>query len=92
LSVGIDITSHQRQCLILCMCIAEEAVRLKEKKFVSEIVAVSIGPKQSQEVLRTALAMGADRALHVVTDIRTDQALLPLAVAKILAKLADVID
>jgi electron transfer flavoprotein beta subunit len=59
----------------------EEAVRLKEKGTASEVVAVSIGPAQAQETLRTALAMGADRAIL----IQTDQDLEPLAVAKVLA-------
>lgn len=61
----------------------EEAVRLKEKGMVQEIVAVSIGPEGSAETLRTALAMGADRGVHVKTDVAVE----PLAVAKILAKL-----
>jgi len=43
----------------------EEAVRMKEKKLASEVVAVSCGPSQAQETLRTALAMGVDRAIHV---------------------------
>ena len=68
-----------------CEIAVEEAVRLKEKKVVSEITAVSIGPKASAETLRTALAMGADSALHIETDMRTDQELQPLAVAKLLA-------
>ena len=58
----------------------EEAVRLKEKGKATEIVAVSIGPQQAQETLRTALAMGADRAILV----KTDQTVEPLAVAKTL--------
>jgi electron transfer flavoprotein beta subunit len=58
----------------------EEAVRLKESGKASEVVAVSIGPAQSQETLRTALAMGADRAILV----KTDDLVEPLAVAKIL--------
>ncbi|MBP0047456.1 electron transfer flavoprotein subunit beta/FixA family protein [Marinobacterium sp. AK62] len=58
----------------------EEAVRLKEAGTASEVVVVSIGPKQSQEVLRTALAVGADRAIH----LETDDELEPLAVAKCL--------
>merc|ERR1719375_641217 len=58
----------------------EEAVRLKEKKVAKEIVAVTVGPTAAQEQLRTALAMGADRAVHVVTEEET----LPLHVAKIL--------
>jgi electron transfer flavoprotein beta subunit len=58
----------------------EEAIRLKEAGKVTEIVAVSIGPQQCQETIRTALAMGADRGIHVLTD----QVLEPLAVAKLL--------
>ena len=61
----------------------EEAVRLKEAKVADEVIAVSIGPKQSAETLRTALAMGADRGIHIQTDARTDQELTPLAVAKL---------
>ncbi len=58
----------------------EEAVRLKERGIATEIVAVSIGPQQCQETLRTALAMGADRGVLILTD----QDLEPLAVAKLL--------
>lgn len=61
----------------------EEAVRLKEQKVATEVVAVSVGPTASQEQLRTALAMGADRAVHVVTD----EEMLPLNVAKVFAAL-----
>ena len=61
----------------------EEAVRLKESKVADEVIAVTIGPKQSAETLRTALAMGADRGIHITTDARTDQELSPLAVAKL---------
>ena len=46
-------------------------MRLKEKKVATEIVAVTVGPTAAQEQLRTALAMGADRAIHVVTDVET---------------------
>ena len=63
----------------------EEAVRLKEAGKVSEIVAVSLGEKKSEETLRTALAMGADRAVHVETDAKLE----PLAVAKLLKAVAD---
>jgi len=62
----------------------EEAIRLKEKGIVTEIVAVSIGVQQSQETIRTALAMGADRGILVVTDQPTES----LGVAKILAAIA----
>ncbi|MFN4141009.1 electron transfer flavoprotein subunit beta/FixA family protein [Aestuariivirga sp.] len=58
----------------------EEAVRLKESGKATEVVAVSIGPAQAQETLRTALAMGADRAILV----KTDDLVEPLAVAKVL--------
>jgi len=62
----------------------EEAVRLKEGGKVSEIIAISIGPQQAQETIRTALAMGADRGILVKTDLQVE----PLAVAKILQKIA----
>jgi electron transfer flavoprotein beta subunit len=61
----------------------EEAIRLKEKKVATEIVVVSIGPAKAQETLRTALAMGADRAILVTSD----QEVEPLGVAKILQKI-----
>jgi electron transfer flavoprotein beta subunit len=63
----------------------EEAIRLKEKGVATEIVAVSIGPAKAQETLRTALAMGADRAILV----QTDEEVEPLGVAKILARIAE---
>ena len=58
----------------------EEAVRLKEAGKATEVIAISVGPAQAQETLRTALAMGADRAILV----KTDDLIEPLAVAKIL--------
>ena len=63
----------------------EEAVRLKERGSANEVVAVSIGPSKSQDVLRTALAIGADRAIL----IETDQSVEPLAVAKLLKSVVD---
>ena len=62
----------------------EEAVRLKEAGKVSEVVVVSVGPAQAQDTLRTALAMGADRAILVQTDVEVQ----PLAVAKVLKAVA----
>jgi electron transfer flavoprotein beta subunit len=62
----------------------EEALRLKEKGAASEVVAVSLGAQTCQETIRTALAMGADRGIHVLTDAE----LQPLAVAKLLAAVA----
>jgi electron transfer flavoprotein beta subunit len=63
----------------------EEAVRLKEKGIAAEIIAVSIGPDACQETLRTALAMGADRAILV----KSDSEIQPLAAAKILKKIVE---
>jgi len=63
----------------------EECVRLKESDRINEIVAVSLGPQQCQETLRTAFAMGADRGIHVLTDAFLE----PLAVAKLLAKIVE---
>src|SRR6516164_11129027 len=63
----------------------EEAIRLREKGVASEVIAVSLGPQAAQETIRTALAMGADRGIHVLTD----QELQPLAVAKLLKAIAE---
>src|SRR5579864_7182345 len=62
----------------------EEALRLREKGVATEVIAVSVGPQKAQETLRTALAMGADRAILVQTDDEVE----PLAVAKILKAIA----
>jgi electron transfer flavoprotein alpha/beta subunit len=76
--------------VVCCQIAVEEAVRLKEAKKASEVVAVSIGPKQCQETLRTALAMGCDRGLHIQTDLRTDYlALQPYHIAEILQKVVE---
>jgi len=63
----------------------EEAVRLLESGTATEVVAVSMGVQQCQETIRTALAMGCDRGIHV----KTDEELQPLAVAKLLAKIVE---
>ena len=63
----------------------EEGVRLRESGLAEELVVVSIGPKQSQETIRTALAMGADRGIH----IQTDEEIEPLSVAKLLKEIAE---
>jgi electron transfer flavoprotein beta subunit len=63
----------------------EEAVRLKEAGVATEVIAVSMGPQACQETIRTALAMGADRGIHVLADTE----LQPLAVAKLLKALAE---
>lgn len=67
----------------------EEAIRLKEKGIVAEIIVVSIGVKKAQETLRSALAMGADRAILIEVPGDTHNDLEPLAVAKLLKALVD---
>ncbi|XP_066575563.1 electron transfer flavoprotein subunit beta [Amia ocellicauda] len=71
-----------------CEIAVEEAVRLKERKLVKEVIAVSCGPQQVQETIRTALAMGADRGIHVDVSGKDYENLGPLQVSKILAALA----
>merc|ERR1712223_1827775 len=66
----------------------EEAVRMKEKKLAKEIIVATCGPTQAQETLRTALAMGADRAIHVDVPADAMITLQPIHVSKILAELA----
>ncbi|TPX38291.1 hypothetical protein SmJEL517_g00075 [Synchytrium microbalum] len=65
----------------------EEAVRLKEKKVADEVIAVTVGPTKAQETLRTSLAMGVDRAMHVEVPEGTD--VQPLQVAKLLKAIVD---
>jgi electron transfer flavoprotein beta subunit len=66
----------------------EEAVRLREKNVAGEIIAVSCGPTQCQETLRTALAMGVDKAIHVDIPAAQYETMQPIHVAKCFAKLA----
>jgi electron transfer flavoprotein beta subunit len=82
---GIDLTNVKMSMNPFCEIAVEEAVRLKEKGVVTEIVAVSIGPKNAQEQLRTAMALGADRSVLV----ETSEELRSLAVAKILKAVVD---
>jgi electron transfer flavoprotein beta subunit len=82
---GVDLTNLKMSMNPFCEIAVEEAVRLKEKGVATEIVAVSIGPEQAQETIRTALAMGADRGVLVKTDAEVE----PLAVAKILKALVE---
>jgi electron transfer flavoprotein beta subunit len=81
---GVDLANVKMSMNPFDEIAVEEATRLKEKGVATEVVAVSIGPAKAQETLRTALAMGADRAILV----QTDEEVEPLAVAKILAKIA----
>jgi len=71
-----------------CEIAVEEAVRLKEKKIAKEIVALSIGPTQCQETIRTALAMGADRGIHVEVPAAGFELVQPLQIAKLVAAAA----
>ena len=82
---GVDLANVKMSMNPFDEIAVEEAIRLKEKGVVSEIVAVSVGPAKAQETLRTALAMGADRAILVQTDDEVE----PLAVAKIIKAIAD---
>jgi electron transfer flavoprotein beta subunit len=82
---GVDLANVKMSMNPFDEIAVEEAIRLKEKGVAEEIVAVSIGPAKAQETLRTALAMGADRAILV----ETDDAVEPLAVAKILKAIAE---
>ena len=82
---GVDLANVKMSMNPFDEIAVEEAIRLKEAGKVDEVIAVSIGVKQSQETLRTALAMGADRAILVVASDDVHQDIEPLAVAKILA-------
>ena len=82
---GVDLANVKMSMNPFDEIAVEEAIRLKEKGAATEIVAVSVGPAKAQETLRTALAMGADRAIL----IETDEEVEPLAVAKILKAIAD---
>ena len=84
-NTGVDIANVKMSMNPFDEIAVEEAVRLKEKGVVTEVVAVSCGVSQCQETLRTAMAIGADRAILVETDAE----LQPLAVAKLLKALVD---
>ena len=82
---GVDLANVKMSMNPFDEIAVEEAIRLKEAGKVTEIVAVSLGVQQCQETIRTALAMGADRGVHVLTDAELE----PLAVAKLLKALAE---
>ncbi|RJY09625.1 electron transfer flavoprotein subunit beta/FixA family protein [Aurantiacibacter aquimixticola] len=82
---GVDLANVKMSMNPFDEIAVEEAIRLKEAGSAEEVVAVSIGPAKAQETLRTALAMGADRAILVETDDTVE----PLAVAKILKAIAE---
>jgi electron transfer flavoprotein beta subunit len=82
---GVDLANVKMSINPFDEIAVEEAIRLKEKGVVTEIVAVSIGEQKSQETLRTALAMGADRAILIIAEGEVE----PLGVAKLLAKVVE---
>jgi electron transfer flavoprotein beta subunit len=82
---GVDLANVKMSMNPFDEIAVEEAIRLKEKGVATEIIAVSVGPQKAQETLRTALAMGADRAILVQTDDEVE----PLAVAKILKAITE---
>ena len=86
---GVDLANIKMSMNPFDEIAVEEAIRLKEKGIASEVVVVSIGVKQAAETLRTALAMGADRAILVTAADDVHQDIEPLAVAKILAKIVE---
>ena len=82
---GVDLNNVKMAINPFCEIAVEEAVRLKEAGNASEIIAVTVGSSASQEQLRTALALGADRAILVETDVEVE----PLAIAKLLKGVVD---
>jgi electron transfer flavoprotein beta subunit len=82
---GVDLANVKMSMNPFDEIAVEEAIRLKEKGIATEVVVVSIGVKQAQETLRTALAMGADRAILIEAAADVHQDIEPLAVAKLLA-------
>jgi electron transfer flavoprotein beta subunit len=82
---GVDLANVKMSMNPFDEIAVEEAIRLREKGLAEEVIVVSIGVKQSQETLRTALAMGADRAILIEATADVQQDIEPLAVAKLLA-------
>lgn len=87
---GVDLKNVKMSLNPFCEIAVEEAVRMKEANKQAEVVALSIGPKQCQDTLRTALAMGCDRGIHIHTDKRGDYMELQSdAVAKLFQKVIE---
>jgi len=84
-NTNVDLANVKMAINPFCEIAVEEAIRLKEAGIATEIIAVSIGDKSCQEQLRTALALGADRAIQVETDLQLDS----LNIAKLLQKIID---
>ncbi|XP_077245722.1 electron transfer flavoprotein beta isoform X2 [Tasmannia lanceolata] len=85
---GVETNNVKMSMNPFCEIALEEALRIKESGHASEVIAVSIGPPQCVETLRTGLAMGADRAIHITTDVGAT--LYPLSVAKLLKALVEI--
>ncbi|PIA45352.1 hypothetical protein AQUCO_01700708v1 [Aquilegia coerulea] len=91
---GVEMNNVKMSMNPFCEIALEEALRIKEAGFATEVIAVSMGPSQCIDTLRTGLAMGADRAIHVDTSTSSSSSsatttLNPLSVAKLLKKLVD---
>ena len=82
--LGIEKTNVKMSINPFCEIAVEEAIRMKEKGWVGQITTISIGDKTASETLRHSLALGADDAIHILTNDPIDTHLQPLAVAKIL--------
>jgi electron transfer flavoprotein beta subunit len=82
---GVDLANVKMSMNPFDEIAVEEAIRLREKGAATEVIAVSVGPQKAQDTLRTALAMGADRAILIMTDAEVE----PLAVAKLLKAVMD---
>jgi electron transfer flavoprotein beta subunit len=81
---GIDKSNVKMSINPFCEIAVEEAIRMKEKGWISNITTLSIGDKGASETLRHSLALGADDSIHVFTNEATDTNIQPLAVAKVL--------
>lgn len=84
-NTGVETDNVKKSLNPFCEIAVEEAIRIKEKGLAEEVVVVTIGEKECETTLRSALAIGADRAIHIVTN----EALRPLALAKVLAKVVE---
>jgi len=80
---GVEMANVKMSMNPFCEIAVEQAVRMKEAGTATEVIAVTVGPTKSQETLRTALAMGVDRGIH----LETDEPLQPLAIAKLLKEI-----
>lgn len=84
-NTGVETDNVKKSLNPFCEIAVEEAIRIKEKGLAEEVIAVTVGSKECEATLRGALAMGADRAIHVIADDN----LRPLAIAKVLQKVVE---